>query len=557
VILRKRQEQFVECSLAALHEHKNTLAVASTGFGKTVSMSAVIDRSLKNGMKRICSLAHRDELVNQNRDKFHRFSPNITTSVINAKEKSWAGQVTFAMVPTLSRENNLWEMPPLDLLVIDEAHHAVADSYLRVIQYAKDKNPEVQIYGVTATAGRGDGKGLRQVFSNVADHVKLSEIIRDGHLVPPRTFAIDVGVQDDLRGVATTGGEYDQDAVAAILDHPQINDSVVKNWKDKAGDRKTIVFCSTVNHAKNVCSAFMDAGINAAVISGDMNAAERQGLLYEFDRGDLQVLLNCHVLTEGFDSQPVSCIVLLRLSSRKSTFIQMVGRGLRTVDPEEYPGVVKTDCVVLDFGTSAHDHGSLEQDIQLDGRQGTGEAPRKMCPECDASIPMGCRECPLCGYEWPKNIAEPSSELLADFVLSEVDLLKRSSFQWSDLFGDDAALLATGFEAWSGAFYLKGCWYGVGGKKKHAARVLATGERIVCIAAADDWLNEHETEDGAQKSKKWLKQAATPQQLKFLPAHKTNFGLTRYHASCLLAFQFNKRDIQSVVQRASLSREVN
>lgn len=556
MLLRPRQTLFVERSLAALDKHKNTLSVASTGFGKSISMSAVMDRSLKNGMRRIVSLAHRDELVNQNRDKFHRFNKGASSSFVNAHEKNWQGDITFAMVPTLSRESNLTYMPPLDMVVIDEAHHAVANSYLRIIENAKSKNPNVHVYGVTATSGRGDGKGLRPVFSNVADQVTLGEIIKEGHLVPPVTYGIDVGVRSALEQVPLAGKEYDMEATAEIMDHAKINHTVVEKWKEKAGDRKTIVFCSTVRHAKNVCIAFKDAGVKASVISDELSAKERARLLHDFDRGDLQVLLNVYVLTEGFDSQPVSCVVLLRMSSRKSTFIQMVGRGLRTVDPEQYPGVTKTDCVVLDFGNSASEHGSLEQDVDLDGyqRSGSGETPKKDCPECQSSIPLGCSECPLCGYVWEARIDDELRDVNTNFVLSEIDLLKRSSFQWCDLFNDNSSFMACGFDAWAGVFYLDGCWYGLGGRKKQPARLLAVGERTICMAAADDWINEHESEDGAIKSKRWLNQPATKSQLKFLPSHKNNFGLTRYHASCLLAFNFNRRGIQSVVNRASRQR---
>ncbi len=446
-------------------------------------------------------------------------------------------------------------MPALDLLVIDEAHHAVAPSYRRVIERVQQNNPEVAVYGVTATPGRGDGKGLRAVFSNVADQVRMGEIIRDGHLVPPRTFVVDIGTQEALSKVKRTVDEFDMSAVADIMDKRVINDEVVTHWRKLAGERKTVVFCSTVEHARHTCQSFIDAGINAAVIHGDLTRAERTARLQAFDRGDLEVLVNCFVLTEGFDSQPVSCVVLLRPSSHKSTYIQMIGRGLRTVDPNEYPGVTKTDCIVLDFGTSTLLHGSLEQDVNLDGRDFTGEAPQKECPECGAQVPAASLECPLCGHRWERAESEEKIEL-SDFVMSELDLLNRSSFRWCDLFGDDGALMATGFDAWAGVFFLNGRWYGVGGGKNLGTNLLALGERTVCLAAADDWLNEHETEDTALKSRRWLNQAATQQQLRYLPpAYRQDFGLTRYQASCLLAFRFNKRDIQSRVFGAADDRE--
>lgn len=267
------------------------------------------------------------------------------------------------------------------------------------------------------------------------------------------------------------------------------------------------------------------------------------------------MIVNVAVLTEGWDHPPTDCVILLRPSSYKSTLIQMVGRGLRTVDPNEHPGVTKSDCIVLDFGTSTLLHGSLEQDVNLDGRDLNGEAPQKECPECGAQVPAASMECPLCGHTWERKESDDKIEL-TDFVMSELDLLKRSSFRWCDLFGDDGALMATGFDAWAGVFFLSGRWFSVGGGKNLGTHLLALGERTVCIAAADDWLNEHETEDTALKSRRWLNQAATQQQLRYLPpAYRQDFGLTRYQASCLLAFQFNKRDIQSRVFGAADSKE--
>ena len=147
--------------------------------------------------------------------------------------------------------------------------------------------------------------------------------------------------------------------------------------------------------------------------------------------GEVRVVVNVAVLTEGWDHPPTSCVVLLRPSSYKSTMIQMVGRGLRTVDPAEHPGIVKTDCIVLDFGTSSLTHGTLEQDVDLDGRDPTpGEAPTKTCPDCEAEIPLALTRmpdlrprCSADGEVAGRTAARPS------FVMTEIDLLKRSSFR--------------------------------------------------------------------------------------------------------------------------------
>jgi superfamily II DNA or RNA helicase len=550
-MLRPRQALLVERSLAALYLHGNTLAIGPTGSGKTIMLSAVAGGVLEEPDAKACILAHRDELTAQNREKFGRVNPGVATSVFDAKEKSWAGRATFAMVQTLSRDAHLDAMPTLDLLVVDEAHHAASPSYRRVIDRVLSRNPRALIFGATATPARSDGKGLREVFSNVADQITLGELIASGHLVPPRTFVIDVGAQSALAQVRRTATDFDMTEVEAILNRTPITDAVIRHWREKAGERKTIVFCSTVAHAQCVADAFVAASIRAVLIHGELSDAERATRLAEYETGDAQVVVNVAVLTEGYDYTPTSCVVLLRPSSHKSTLTQMIGRGLRTVDPAEHPGVVKTDCIVLDFGTATLMHGSLEQEANLDGHQHQGQAPTKECPSCEATVPLGCRECPLCGFEWTIDPAE-QAEALDDFVMTEIDLLKRSNFRWCDLFGCDDALMATGFGAWCGVFFLNGRWHAVGGGKDLQPRLLAVGDRTVCMAKADDWLNENESLDTAHKTRRWLNEPPTEKQLRYLPqAMRSDFGLTRYQASALLAFQFNKSSIQRLVLAAN------
>ena len=557
MILRPRQALLVQRTLAALGQHGNTLAVAPTGSGKTIMLSAVAGSLLGEPDAKACILAHRTELTAQNRSKFERVNPGLRTSVFDAAEKSWDGNATFAMVQTLSRKANLEQMPTLDLLVIDEAHHAVSPSYREVIDRVLLKNPKAAICGLTATPNRGDGKGLREVFSNLADQIRLGEMIASGHLVPPRTYVIDVGAQDALSRVRRTAIDFDMNEVASILNKTLITESVIQNWRAKAHDRKTIVFCSTVAHASDVCTAFNQAGVDAVLMHAELSDTERKACLAAFESGDAQVVVNVAVLTEGYDYTPTSCVVLLRPSSYKSTFIQMVGRGLRTVDPQEFPGVVKTDCIVLDFGTASLMHGALEQEVKLDGHLHDGDAPTKDCPQCGAIVPLAVMDCPFCDHVWERQ-EHPEHDVLDQFVMSEIDLLRRSNFRWCDLFASDDALMATGFNAWGGIFFLNGRWHAIGGGKGLSTRLLAVGERTVCMARADDWLNDHESEDSAHKSRRWLNESPTTKQLQYLPASfRADYGLTRYQASALLAFQFNRTAIARLVHAASDAQDVD
>ena len=551
MMLRPRQKLFVERSLSALGTRNNTLGIAPTAAGKTVMLSAVVGDLLQNPDAKACVIAHRDELTEQNRAKFGKVNPGISTSVVDATTKSWDGQATFAMVPTLSRASNLADMPRLDLLVIDEAHHAIADSYRRIIDRTLQLNPSAKIFGVTATPNRGDKQGLREVFDNVADQIRIAELIASGHLVKPRTFVIDVGVQDALKKVRRVAADFDMGEVDAIMNKSPVTDAVIANWKEKATGRQTVVFCSTVDHARNVADAFKTAGVSAALVHGDMGDADRRATLAAYDKGEIQVIANVAVLTEGWDHPPTSCVVLLRPSSYKSTMIQMVGRGLRTVNPEDYPGVVKTDCIVLDFGTSSLIHGSLEQDVDLDGHQATGDAPTKCCPSCEAEVPAAVMECPLCGHIWERERDAGDPDALGHFVMTEIDLLARSSFAWVDIDGDGSAMMASGFTAWAGVFHEGGRCYAVGGARNKASVLLGVGESIVCLAAADDWLNTNETDESAHKTKAWLHQPPTERQFAYLPpACRMDYSLTRYQASAMLSLKFNLPAIRSCITAA-------
>lgn len=545
MILRNRQKIFVQKSVEALKDRGNTLGVAPTGSGKTIMLSAVTGRILDGNGAKACILAHRDEITAQNIGKFMKINPGMPVSIVNANEKRWSGKAVFAMVQTLSRKTNLEQMPPLELLVIDEAHHARADSYLQIIERAKRLNPDVMIYGVTATPNRGDGKGLREIFDNVADQITLSEMIAEGHLVRPRTFVIDVGVQEDLRHVRRVASEYDMDEVAAIMDRQPLTQAVLDHWYEKAGERRTVVFCSTIAHAEHVTEAFRLIGVQTDIVTGDTPDNERAEIFRRLDTGETQVLVNVAVATEGWDCPPISCVVLLRPCSHKSTMIQMIGRGLRKLDPELYPGMVKTDCIVLDFGTSALIHGALEQKIDLDGRddEEPGDAPTKECPKCHATVPRRIRECPMCGYEFQSVGKLP----LENFNLTEVDLLQRSPFKWCPIAADDSVVMATGFTAWGGIFLVNGQWRAVGGVKDGPAKILHVGDRVACLSSADDWLSLNETEDAAHKSRRWLMQPPTDKQMIYLPDSRKQSVRTRYEASCILAHTFNKWKIDKAL----------
>lgn len=551
MILRPRQQVFVDRAHDALTEHGNTLGVAPTGAGKTVMLSAVAGKQIEGTPgRRALILQHRDELVDQNRRTFHALHglTRFQTGVVDADRKDFHRDVVFAMVQTLCGKKNLEAMRPADLLVVDEAHHSAANSYVKIIERARLLNPKVALFGVTATPNRGDKKALRGIFDNVADQISLGELIAARHLVKPRTFVIDVGAQEALSHVRKTITDFDMSEVEKIMDKEVVNEAVVANWKQHAAGRQTVVFCSTVEHARHVCAAFQEGGIGCAVVHGEMSDGERKRTLDAFDRGEYPVIVNVAVLTEGWDCPPTSCVILLRPSSYKSTMIQMVGRGLRTVDPEKYPGVVKTDCIVLDFGTSTLTHGSLEQDVDLDGGR-KGDAPTKECPDCGATVPISVSECAICGHVFVvENVKSVGVErsTLDNFTMTEVDLFEASPFKWEDLWGDGSVLVASAFDAWAMTIFYNGVWHAIGGAKGEGIAHLAVGDRMVTLAQADDYMRAHGDSDSASKSRRWLHMPASDKQLQYLDTPRmAAAGITRYKAACLLTWRFNERGVRA------------
>tara|TARA_R100001443_G_scaffold77304_1_gene84521 strand:- start:1286 stop:2965 length:1680 start_codon:yes stop_codon:yes gene_type:complete len=550
MLLRPYQEVAIKDASKALDKHSNTIVVAPTGAGKTIMLSALVgNRHKKN--KSVLILQHRDELVAQNNMKFVKVNPNISTSIVDGSQKNWDGDVVFSMVQTLSRENNLSTMRPIDMLVIDESHHAAAESYKKVIYKVRNDNPQSEIVGFTATPNRGDKKGLRDVFDNCSHQIEVATLIREGFLVPPKAFVIDVGVQEELRNVRKTVDDFDMSEVEGIMNTTVINERVVHEWKQKASDRKTIVFCSTVRHAQDLVEEFKNSDVIAEIVTGETPKEERKQILEDLEYGDVQVVVNVAVLTEGFDAPPVSCIVLTRPCSYKSTMVQMIGRGLRTIDPEIYPNMIKKDCIVLDFGSSILTHGSIDDRVDLDGSEKLkeGQGPEKSCPECHATVPLGSRECPFCGFVFGSN--QEVTEI-SNFMMTEVELLEHSPFRWIDMTGNGKMMMASGFNGFGIIATVGENSIGIVKKKNGQVRTVAIGTKEQAIAASDDFLREIESTDAANKTKRWLNEPLSEKQRDHLERQgmrvsQFDFSFNRYKGACWLNYLWNKSVIDNVV----------
>ena len=342
------------------------------------------------------------------------------------------------------------------------------------------------------------------------------------------------------------------DEVARIMNKRPINERGVNEWHKQASDRKTVVFCSTKNHAKDLCDEFVKQGVRAEVLTGDTKKDVRVNMLQSLSNGDLQVVINVAVLTEGFDSPPVSCIILTRPCSYKSTMVQMIGRGLRTIDPNEYPNIIKKDCIILDFGTSILTHGKLDEEVNLDdvASNDNGQATQKQCPECNSIVPLGVRECPICGHDFAKE----EEKKLKEFNMTEVELIDRSPFRWIRVFDTDKCLMASGFNGFAMVVNLHDTFFGFTKPRNDRLRVVSVGTKKQAIASADDFLRRIESNSNAKKNKRWLNQEVSEKQKSILirKGYRINpfdFSWTKYKAACLINYLFNKKEVDYLIYK--------
>lgn len=560
MIPRNRQRIFVDAAHAALKKHKNTIGVAATGAGKTACMGFLAARYKKGNH---LFIAHRDELVSQNSETYSIINPKRKINYVDGRRKQ-KGNTTFAMVQSLACNHDL--IPSnCSLIALDEVHHytSQAKQWQEVVQIAVDRSPRAHILGVTATPRRG----MDWLFDNICDHVSIKELMSVGLLTPLKSYAcVSDKTRQKLDALGRVSATGEQEEVSHVLDNPNILEEVFKNWQQYASDRRTVCFCASVKHAKNVCSYFESRGVSAYTIHGGLSRGERNSILARFDKGEIQVLTNVFVLTEGWDCPAVSCAILLRQCSDIGPLVQMVGRILRNS-----PG--KTDAILLDFGTSILTHGTLEQSAELlpeiEGEPGVGAT--KFCPEilgdtyayrfpdingktgCGAELPANTRVCPFCGFVFDR-VGHTSDAVPVE--LTEVDILNASPFRYVDLFGDGYSLMASGFDAWAMVVSLgNDVWHAIGGRGKTVDR-LHYGSKLQALAASDDFMRVYSNEKAAKKSAYWQTEQASRKQMEML--NRFGYGLTmgvmgcnelnKYEAACHMNFRFNHGKIVRSVQ---------
>lgn len=312
---------------------KNTLLVLPTGCGKTV-VFAQITKELIAKQKKILIIAHRTELLTQAQNKLAAYG--VMTAMEKGKETSIGtdANAVLASIQTISRKNRLskFDTEFFDYIIIDEAHHAAAASYQKVLNYFK----HAKVLGVTATPERGDKKTLADTFENIAYEYPLDKAIDEKFLTPIEACLLPVKI--DISNCKISKGDFDADSIHTALD-PYL-EQIAKKMESYCKNRKTVVFLPLIATAKKFMQILNRHGFRACEVNHE--SKNRAELLKDFEDDKYNVICNTMLLTEGWDCPSVDCVICLRPTKICSLYQQMVGRGTR-------PYANKKNLLILDF----------------------------------------------------------------------------------------------------------------------------------------------------------------------------------------------------------------
>ena len=341
--LRDYQQKAVDSVIGEWRDgHKRTLAVMPTGTGKTVVFSTVLKKVADKG-NRALVLAHRGELLEQARDKIYAVTgrecalEKADSTAIGSSEL-----ITLGSIQTFAQPTRLERFPRdyFKAIVVDEAHHALSDTYQRVLEHFD----EAYVMGATATPDRGDRRALAQYFDSLAFEYNMRDAIRDGYLCPIKAKMIPLDI--DITDVGISNGDFALEAVNCALE-PYL-EQIAQHIANECADRRTVVFLPLIATSQKFRDVLERYGMKAAEVNG--NSPDRAEILQDFADGKYQVLCNSLLVLEGWDCPSVDCVVMLRPTKIRSLYTQAVGRGTRL-----YPG--KNELLLLDFlwMTNRHD----------------------------------------------------------------------------------------------------------------------------------------------------------------------------------------------------------
>jgi superfamily II DNA or RNA helicase len=384
-----------------------------TGGGKTIIFALLI----KKMQTPTLVLAHREELLTQAYDKIKSVMPDANVGIFQGRNRRGLNcQICIASVQTAMRHTRSLRDRGYNLLICDEAHHARARSYEKVFRESGflGNKPHKLLLGVTATPYRMDGRALGGVFQKIVFERSLVTMIREGYLSDVR--CVSIGTHVSLDNVGIRNGDFANNELETAIDTPYRNRMIVEAYETYCVGKKAVAFGVSVEHAKNIAQAFEESGIPCGVMWGDMGNEERKRELARFASGEVKVLSNCMLLTEGFDAPDIDAILMSRPTKSKGLYTQCVGRGLRP-----FPG--KKECLLLDFVDVSRKHDLCSLGTLLGKKIESGQSLLEAVEE----------------GEWKNR--EPQRDLtVIREQTEEIDPLRRERFQWIK-FGEGRRLI--------------------------------------------------------------------------------------------------------------------
>lgn len=336
--LREYQQEAIN-NLKKMRSKGETIALLyhATGVGKTVT--AATDAKEVGG--RTLFLVNALKLADQAEETFKKIWPEATRSKFTGEGKNSNGQVVFATVQTISKHLIDFNTDSFDYIIVDECHHAAAKTYQKIFSYF---NPNF-ILGLSATPERSDGEDMLALFKNVAHKMDLQTAVKRGILAPIRCIRIKTDI--DLSDVRISGIKYNSQDLESKLFIPERNTLIADTYVNYVKDKKTVIFCASVNHSAEIAKLLRERGVNAESVSGRDKKQARDKILNDYENGNTNVLCACDLLNEGWDSPQTEVLFMARPTMSKTIYMQQLGRGTRKC-------AAKTDLLVFDFVDNAN-----------------------------------------------------------------------------------------------------------------------------------------------------------------------------------------------------------
>ena len=336
--LRDYQQEATE-NLQKMREDGKTIALLyhATGVGKTIT--AATDAKAVGG--RTLFLVNALKLASQAKETFAKVWPEATLGEYTGSQKDMTQTVIFATVQSISKDLEKFSPTDFDCLIVDECHHAAANTYQKIFTYFHPKF----ILGLTATPERSDGEDMLELFQNVAHKMDLKTAVERGVLVPIRCIRVKTNI--DLTDVRINGIKYNSQDLESKLFIPERNQLIVDTYLKYVNGKKTVIFCASVDHAAEIAKLLRDSGVKAEAVSGRDRVEVREKILKDYETGSTNVLCACDLLNEGWDSPHTTVLFMARPTMSKTIYLQQLGRGTRRC-----PG--KEDLLVVDFVDNAN-----------------------------------------------------------------------------------------------------------------------------------------------------------------------------------------------------------